>query len=185
LILKALLLASQLPFEIWRTNRGKMRLPLKKLLLAFVVLLAVIQLYRPARTNPPIDAARAISATLVDEPAVAAIFERSCNDCHSHRTVWPWYSKVAPASWLVAYDVNEGRKKMNFSEWTGYSPQEKQKLLEKICKDASQGEMPELQYSLIHPSSKLAAGDVQALCDWTQVAGQRISAEAGAAVQGR
>jgi hypothetical protein len=75
-------------------------------------------------------------------PEVAAILQRSCNDCHSNRTVWRWYSNVAPASWLVSHDVREGRDALNLSEWTRYAPQKQHKLMEEICEQVTEGEMP-------------------------------------------
>src|SRR5215467_1820965 len=94
----------------------------KRLLLAVSILLAIAQFFRPARTNPPTDPAREIGALLPLDPAVHSTFARSCNDCHSNRTVWPWYTGVAPASWLVVSDVNRGRKALNLSNWAGYTP---------------------------------------------------------------
>ena len=142
----------------------------KRLAVALVVFIVVAQVIRPSRINPPVDPAREIGATRSVSPEVAAIFERSCNDCHSNRTVWPWYTGVFPVSWLVAYDVREGRRELNFSEWDTYNSQERQKLLEKVCSEVSEGEMPGLPYSLIHPRAKLSAADVQTLCTWTQTA---------------
>jgi hypothetical protein len=81
---------------------------LRRSILVAVILLVVVQIIRPARTNPPVDPKREIGAHLAAEPAVASLFAQSCNDCHSNRTVWPWYSEVAPASWLVVSDVNRG-----------------------------------------------------------------------------
>jgi len=86
---------------------------IRRLMLAALVVLAVSQVFRPARTNPLTDPAREIDSNLTLDPPVAAVLSRSCNDCHSNRTVWPWYSHVAPASWLVVSDVNRGRKALN------------------------------------------------------------------------
>src|SRR6266513_2741101 len=102
---------------------------LRRLLLALLVLLGAIQLIRPAKTNPSVEPASTINAKLAVDPAVSAILERSCKDCHSNRTVWPWYSSVAPASWIVTHDVNEGRGKMNLSEWSKYDSAEAQTLV--------------------------------------------------------
>jgi hypothetical protein len=149
----------------------------KRLSLGLVVFLVVAQVIRPSRTNPPVDRAREIGATLSLTPVVAAILERSCNDCHSNRTVWLWYSGVAPASWLVAYDVYEGRRRMNFSEWDTHSPEEHKKLLDRTCPDAKSGEMPGFPYLLMHPGAKLSAEDVQVVCNWTQAAREATSAQ--------
>jgi len=110
----------------------------KRLAVALVVFIVLAQVVRPARINPPIDPARGISAAFSVTPTVAAILERSCNDCHSNRTVWPWYTGLAPISWLVAYDVREGRRELNFSEWDRHSSVEHQKLLEKVCSEVSE-----------------------------------------------
>ncbi len=143
---------------------------LKRLVFVAVVILIVAQVYRPSRTNPPVDPSREIAATGVMPPAVAAIFSRACNDCHSYRTVWPWYSAVAPVSWLVVYDVRAGRKKMNLSDWAGYDAQKESKLVDEACKEVREGEMPGTMYTLMHPQAKLTVGDVQAICAWTQTA---------------
>jgi hypothetical protein len=139
----------------------------KRLILATVILLAVAQVFRPARTNPPIDPKRGIDATLSIDPVVGAVLARSCNDCHSHRTVWPWYSSVAPASWLIVSDVNRGRKELNFSNWAVYGAADQHKYLSEICKEVTEGEMPGLPYVLLHPRAAVGNADVAALCRWT------------------
>jgi hypothetical protein len=135
-----------------------------------VGLLLVIQLIRPRMQNPPVESALDLTAVLPVTPEIAGIFERSCNDCHSNRTVWPAYSRVAPASWLVASDVKRGRRAMNFSVWGSYAPEQSQKLISGICKEVTEGEMPGLPYKLMHPVAKLSAADVQSVCRWTQSA---------------
>jgi Haem-binding domain len=141
---------------------------LKRLGLPLLLAFLVIQLFQPAKTNPPADPQREMHAIVAaDHPAVSVI-QRSCNDCHSHRTVWPWYSHVAPVSWLVASDVNRGRKALNFSEWSGYPPEQQRKHLTEICKEVSEGEMPGLSYTLMHKNSKLSGDDVSTVCRWAQ-----------------
>ncbi len=149
---------------------------LKRLAIALLLVLVAIQIFQPARTNPQIDPKREIHANLAVDPAVASVFQRSCNDCHSHRTVWPWYSHVAPVSWLVVSDVNQGRKVLNFSEWAAYRPEEQQKQLSEICKEVSEGEMPGLSYTLMHRHAKLSTDDVSAICGWTRTSVHKVSA---------
>ncbi len=151
----------------------------KILAASLVGILVLIQFIQPTKTNPAIDPAREIGATLPPQPAVAAVLERSCNDCHSNHTVWPWYSNWAPVSWLVVHDVNDGRRKLNFAEWNGYTPDRQAKLLQRICKEASKGDMPVLPYSLMHPSARLTPSDVILLCTWTQSA--QLPARSGGA----
>lgn len=149
---------------------------LKRLAIALLLVLVAFQIFQPARTNPQTDPKREIHASLAVDPAVASVWQRSCNDCHSHRTVWPWYSHVAPVSWLVVSDVNQGRKVLNFSEWAGYRPEEQQKQLSEICKEVSEGEMPGLSYTLMHRHAKLSTGDASAICGWTRTSVQKVSA---------
>ena len=93
---------------------------LKRVAAAFVLVLAAAQLVRPDRTNPPTDARRTIEARLGTANGLAAILDRACNDYHSNSTVWPWYTQIAPLSWLMAYAVKEGRNTVNFSAWDVY-----------------------------------------------------------------
>jgi Haem-binding domain len=130
---------------------------IKKLLLGVALLLVAIQFIRPEASNPP------VIVKLDAPPAVAAIIGRSCRDCHTHNTVWPWYSQVAPVSWLVRDDVNSGRRKLNFSKFAP-DPHE----LSNICKEISSGDMPLPIYVWIHPSAKLSPAEVKTICDWTR-----------------
>ncbi|MGD0745731.1 MAG: heme-binding domain-containing protein, partial [Verrucomicrobiota bacterium] len=94
-----------------------MKKKLKWVFGALVAVFALLQLTNPARTNPPIVPGHDVSATNAPPPPIAALLHAACYDCHSYETKWPWYSRVAPVSWLIASDVNGGRKHMNFSDW--------------------------------------------------------------------
>ncbi len=137
---------------------------LKYLPVALLVLFAAAQLIRPDRTNPPVNPASALQAA----PPVQAIFDRSCRDCHSDRTVWPWYSQVAPVSWLVADDVKEGRGELNFSRWSEYPRDRARRKLSKICEEVRGGDMPLWYYTPMHAGTKLSAAERDAVCQWTQ-----------------
>ena len=141
---------------------------LKRVILPIVAVLLLVRVFRPARTNPPVDPRHEIHANLSVDPAVADVFARSCNDCHSNRTVWPWYSGVAPVSWLVVSDVKRGRKALNLSEWGMYKAGAQQKHLAEICKEVSEGDMPVLPYKLIHLDAELTKADVGLVCEWTR-----------------
>lgn len=133
-------------------------------LLVLGIVFLGIQFVRPERTNPPVDPASTFETVVNPPPQVKAIVERACQDCHSHRTVWPWYSNVAPASWLVADDVAEGREHMNLSEWGRMSPERKLERLGDICREVTAGDMPMWQYKLLHPAAQLSKAEVQTLC---------------------
>jgi len=129
----------------------------------FVVL--AIQLVRPARTNPPTDPSAVLSARVEVPAGVKALLDRSCRDCHSNDTRWPWYSNVAPVSWWVIDHVNHGRSHFNFSEWAKYNSEEQRELLKQSCELARKGAMPLPSYLRMHAAA-LTAEDIQALCKW-------------------
>ena len=132
-----------------------------------VIVFVAAQFIRPERANPATDARRAIQAQVGTASRVAAVLDRSCRDCHSNRTVWPWYTRVAPLSWAMAYGVTAGRKAVNFSEWAGYRPERQRMLLIASCQDVSKGKMPG-PWTLLHPEAKLSPQDVEAICAATE-----------------
>jgi hypothetical protein len=149
---------------------------LKWAAVALVVLFVVAQAIRPAMTNPPVDASKTLRANAQITPEAEAVLERSCRDCHSNETVWPWYSQVAPVSWLLTSDVNEGRHDLNFSEWGTYSQRKVANRLKGICGQVEHGDMPLWFYLPLHPSAKLTDADKKTLCDWTKQELARVSA---------
>jgi hypothetical protein len=137
----------------------------RRALVVFLVGFIGIQFVRPERTNPPFSAAASLLAKT--PPEITALLDRSCRDCHSNDSRWPWYSNVAPASWLVARDVRQAREHVNFSEWVAYSSDDQDKFLGAMCKLATRGRMPLPPYVLIHRSAKLSPADITALCAWS------------------
>lgn len=148
---------------------------LKWTAVVLAALFAAMQFVRPARTNPPVDESRVIGAHLSVTPEVAAILDRSCNDCHSNLTRWPWYSNFAPVSWFVIDHVNEGRSEMNFSDWAQYPTRQQGGLLKEICKEVKHGSMPLSSYLTMHGDARLSDADVKVLCDWASAESQRIA----------
>jgi len=132
----------------------------RRLLLGLFVAFGAIQFVPVERTNPP------ATATL-DAPAnVRAILERSCFDCHSHETRWPWYSRVAPVSWLVANDVSNGREELNFSTWDQYDARRAARRISDIPEEIEEGEMPLPNYLRIHPEAKVSEVELATLRSW-------------------
>lgn len=134
----------------------------KQALAVLAIVFVAAQVIRPDHTNPSIDPGRTIGAQQGASAAVAVI-ERACSDCHSNGTVWPWYTQVAPVSWLMVYGVRKGRKVVNFSEWAAYPPEVQQALLAASCRDVSTGKMPG-PYTLLHPEMRLSGEDVETIC---------------------
>ena len=108
---------------------------------------------------------------------VAALLKKSCYDCHSNESVYPWYSHIAPSSWLVAKDIREGREELNFSNWNDYDMMEKLGLLDDISIQIGEGEMPMEIYLLMHPSSKLDDAQRQLIIEWAENAMDVVAEE--------
>lgn len=149
---------------------------LKWIAIGLVIVFVGIQFYRPARTNPAIDSTQTIEAQTQMTPQVASILDRSCRDCHSNKTVWPWYTQVAPVSWWLVNHVNEGRQDLNISEF-GKLPRDRQdRKLRQICDEVTDGQMPLSSYLPMHPAARLSDQDKQTLCDWIDAERQRLNA---------
>ncbi|MBZ0202006.1 MAG: heme-binding domain-containing protein [Ignavibacteria bacterium] len=152
---------------------------IKKILkFVFVILLigfVVIQFIgRPEKTTTAEVTAAHITKQLQVPSNVESILKRSCYDCHSNHTKWPWYSSIAPASWLVADDITTGRKKMNFSDWTSLSEAKREARLNEICEEIKSDEMPMPKYLLLHGEAKLSQADKDILCKWVEAELKRI-----------
>jgi len=154
-----------------------MRKYLKWIGIGLVVVFAGMQTVQPERTNPPVDESQTIQALLKVPPEISSIFQRSCYDCHSNRTVWPWYSYVAPTSWLVTDDVKKGRSQMNFTEWGKYKGLRVISKLEQICQNVSQGAMPLPVYLTMHPKARLTQAESDSICAWVERESERLSSE--------
>ncbi len=119
------------------------------LLAVFTIGFLLIQLIPFGRdhTNPPV-----VAEPPWDSPQTRASFMLACGDCHSNETVWPWYSSIAPISWLVQHDVDEGREYLNISEWGT-----REFEAEEAAEVYKEGEMPPVQYYPTHPDARLSA----------------------------
>jgi hypothetical protein len=134
----------------------------KKAVLALVVVIVGIQLVPVDRTNPPVRGD-------FDGPLeVKAILRAACYDCHSYETRWPWYSHVAPVSWLVAHDVEDARAEFSFSDWQLLDPRKRNEIREEIWKQVERDEMPLPIYRVMHAEARLTPEQRATLRDWTR-----------------
>ena len=122
------------------------------------------QFFPPVRSNPASEFSASFEAVARPPAEVSAILERTCRDCHSNHTVWPWYSAVAPVSWLMAQDVQEGRSHLNFSEWGSLRPESARSNLREMCQEVRGRKMPPWYYLPLHPASKLSQTEITTLC---------------------
>jgi Haem-binding domain len=142
-----------------------------------VVVFGLLQFANPARTNPPV-VHDYFAAAGPAAPAghLADQLRASCYDCHSYETKWPWYAHIAPVSWLVVDDVNEGRKHLNFSDWPVDNPAKAAKKLGNISEQLEYRDMPPAKYTVIHRNAVLNDTDRQALKAWADAASARLKA---------
>ena len=137
---------------------------LKKIALGLGVLFVLIQLWPAGRANPP------VTSDLSAPPEVKDVLRRSCYDCHSNESRWPWYAYVAPVSWFVVGDVNEAREKVNFSRWGEYTDKKRMRAAQEIVDELDQGSMPLPSYLWMHPSAKVSAEEIETIRRWSEVA---------------
>lgn len=130
------------------------------IIIVLVIIILIIQFIPVEKSNPP-----TVGEVSVP-PEVKNILQRSCYDCHSHQTVWPWYSRVAPISWMIAHDVKEGREHLNFSAWSNYNQRQLLKLYEEIQEVIEKNEMPLKSYLWLHPAARLTDEDKRMLKSW-------------------
>ncbi|HEX3889855.1 MAG TPA: heme-binding domain-containing protein [Verrucomicrobiae bacterium] len=141
-----------------------MKKKLKWIFGALVVAFALLQFTSPSRTNPPVKNDFIVAVN--PPPQMAAMLRAACYDCHSGETKWPWYSRVAPMSWQIAKDVNDGRENLNLSDWPANDPKRAAKKLEDMSEQISYGEMPLKKYTLIHADARLTESQRKELTDW-------------------
>jgi hypothetical protein len=148
-----------------------MKKKLKWILGALIVGFALLQFTNPTRTNPPV--VNDLTATNAPPVVITALLRAACYDCHSYETKWPLYSRIAPSSWLVVKDVNEGREHFNFSKWPA-DPARAAKKMERINEVLDYREMPPKKYTLLHPEARLSEAQRKQLMDWTDAAASRL-----------
>lgn len=132
------------------------------ILIAIVGLFIILQLIPLNQTNPPIIQDAAAPAN------IKLILKTSCYDCHSNETEWPWYSRIAPGSFLITHDVVEGRKHLNFSEFSELDGFDSTDIADEMLDVLEAGEMPILPYLLLHPDASLSDSQTEALIEWAK-----------------
>lgn len=139
------------------------RIHSRNILFAFSGLLFPALLYQRVPDNPP---HREMLGTARVSENVRAILERSCRDCHSDNTRWPWYTQIRPIGQVIKSDVEAGRRFMNLSRWETYSRGRKIGYLVAMGSAATVDRMPPPKYVLIHPSAKLSDEDRRMIAQW-------------------
>lgn len=150
---------------------------LKILAILIVLGLVVLQFFRIDKSAPSVVQAETLEAAVAVPPDISLILSRSCNDCHTNTTVFPWYSNIQPAAWLLKDHIDQGRSELNFSVFNTYAAKKKAKKLEEICEQVESKEMPLPSYLWIHWDSALKDTEAKALCDWAKAEREKIVVE--------
>ena len=137
---------------------------IKILIPSLLVIFCLLQLTNPSRTNP--SAKADFLDALHPPPEVATALTQACYDCHSYQTRWPWYSHVAPVSWLIASDVFDGRSHLNFSDWPTNDLKHMVRHMEEMSDQISSHTMPPSQYTLIHAQARLTDAQRKTMTEW-------------------
>lgn len=138
---------------------------MKRTLLIFFIIFILMQFIQ---TNKENIAQEKNLEMKVDNIEVYNILKTACYDCHSNETVWPWYSKIAPFSWVVSNHVTEGKKALNFSTWENYNQEEKDEKIKDIYRTAY-ASMPLPSYIFAHENADLTKEQRNMIRDWTGV----------------
>jgi len=139
----------------------------KKILLALVVVLVVLQFFRPQRnTSPQLITDNDISQVYPVQDEVHRLLQQKCYDCHSNHTNYPWYFSVQPLAWWLAHHIEEGKRELNFSEFKTYEEKRALHKLEEIAEVTEDSSMPLQSYVVLHPHAKLTEADQRAIMTW-------------------
>jgi hypothetical protein len=152
---------------------------MKNIIRVFVLGVASVLVFASLMLHPSgpvkaVNSAQPLFAGTDIDPAVLGVIERSCQNCHSDRTEWPWYSHIAPMSWLVESDVSQARSHMNLSRWDEYGLDEKRDILARVGAVVRSHQMPPARYTLIHANAKLSPAEREQIYGWAHAERKRL-----------
>ncbi len=138
----------------------------RKILLAVVAILVVIQVFQIDKTNPAADPAKDFIALEQPPQEVANLLKDACYDCHSNDSEYPWYTNIQPVGWWIKRHINEARKELNYAVWADYQAKRKAHKFEEMVDEVEKGKMPLKSFTLMHPEAKLTDAQRQAMVAW-------------------
>ena len=147
---------------------------IKKFLIGFFILFLVAQAVQPPKSQGNSSSAQDIT-TMVAVPAnVMNILKKSCYDCHSNHTIYPWYDNITPINWWVADHIKEGKRELNFTEFGSYSNKKQLNKLKEIGETVEEGQMPLSSYLITHGDASLTEAQKTLLIDWARKASDEL-----------
>ena len=141
---------------------------MKKILYALLILLVIIQFFRPEKNINAGPFANDITTKYPVPAPVADVLKTACYDCHSNNTAYPWYNNLQPVAWWLKNHVDEGKREINFNEFASYEPKKARRKLHEVAEQVEKGEMPLESYTLIHKNAILNEGQKKLVADWAK-----------------
>ncbi len=152
---------------------------MKKILMITVICIFAaflfLQFFRPDFTNPTVNQAETLEASVEVPENVRAVLKRSCYDCHSNETAYPWYSNIQPSAWFLDDHIHAGRSDLNFSVWSTYATTSKRNKLDEICEQVKERHMPLPSYLWIHWDAQISDEEINILCQWSTGESERLA----------
>jgi hypothetical protein len=152
----------------FKLSKMKRKKTWKIILIVIVVILVVGQFIQPTDNNGVADGPKDIAHTVTVPPDVMQALKKSCYDCHSDHTTYPWYDRIFPVIWWIRNHINEGKREVDFTVFSTYPERKMNKKLEEIGEQVEKGEMPIGSYTFIHPDTKLTDAQKKAIIDWAK-----------------
>lgn len=141
---------------------------MRKIMIALLAIFLVIQFFKPTRNQSTAQTGNELTAKYTVPDSVLTILKRSCYDCHSNHTEYPWYANYQPIAWWLDHHIKEGKRELNFSEFGTYAPKKADHKLEEVVEMIEKKEMPLDSYIWMHEGAKLSASDAKLLMDWAK-----------------
>lgn len=150
----------------------------KKILLAVIAIFIVLQFFRPAKNNGSTEGPADITHFVTVPDDVMNILKKSCYDCHSNHTEYPWYAQINPVSWWLNNHIKDGKRAINFSDLSGFTKKKIDHRLGDIRETTEAHDMPLSSYTLIHRDAKLSDEEIRIIKNWTESAKKQINFKA-------
>lgn len=147
----------------------------KKILIAVLLFLVLIQFFRAEENHGPVQTNQDYTHYLNVPVQVGQTLQTSCYDCHSNNTTYPWYAQVNPVGWWLNHHIAEGKAELNFSDFSGYDRKKIDHKLEEIAEQIQEGHMPLPAYLWLHTDARLSQQQVQQVVAWVKEERQRLS----------
>jgi hypothetical protein len=141
---------------------------------SFLALFIIIQFFQPKKNDKIMNPKNDIIFSVEIPAMVKQKIVNACYDCHSEKTAYPFYNRIAPVSWMMARHIREGKDHLNFSAWATYDKKKQIKLLSNICDEITAGEMPVKSYVIMHSKAVINEKEVKDICAWTDQAAEQI-----------